>query len=37
MWRSAIFGYSYGGFAAAAAVVRENSPYACAISGAPVT
>lgn len=35
--RMAIFGYSYGGFAAAAAVVRENSPYACAISGAPVT
>ncbi|WP_397606855.1 alpha/beta hydrolase family protein [Silanimonas sp.] len=35
--RIAIFGYSYGGFAAAAAVVRENSPYACAISGAPVT
>jgi len=33
----AIFGYSYGGFAAAAAVVRENSPYRCAISGAPVT
>ncbi|MGL6290392.1 MAG: alpha/beta hydrolase family protein [Silanimonas sp.] len=35
--RMAIFGYSYGGFAAAAAVVRPNSPYACAISGAPVT
>lgn len=35
--RIAIFGYSYGGFAAAAAVVRENSPYQCAISGAPVT
>lgn len=35
--RLAIFGYSYGGFAAAAAVVRPNSPYACAISGAPVT
>lgn len=32
-----IFGYSYGGFAAAAAVVRPNSPYQCAISGAPVT
>lgn len=32
-----IFGYSYGGFAAAAAVVRPNSPYRCAISGAPVT
>ncbi len=35
--RIAIFGYSYGGFAAAAATVRPNSPYACAISGAPVT
>ena len=35
--RIAIFGYSYGGFAAAAAVVRQNSPYQCAISGAPVT
>jgi dipeptidyl aminopeptidase/acylaminoacyl peptidase len=32
-----IFGYSYGGFAAAAAAVRPNSPYRCAISGAPVT
>ncbi|MCH2457044.1 MAG: prolyl oligopeptidase family serine peptidase [Henriciella sp.] len=30
----AIFGYSYGGFAAFAATVRENSPYQCAISGA---
>ena len=35
--RIAIFGYSYGGFAAAAATVRPNSPYQCAISGAPVT
>jgi dienelactone hydrolase len=35
--RLVIFGYSYGGFAAAAAVVRPNSPYRCAISGAPVT
>lgn len=35
--RLAIFGYSYGGFAAAAAVVRPDSPYQCAISGAPVT
>ena len=35
--RIAIMGYSYGGFAAAAAVVRPNSPYVCAISGAPVT
>jgi dipeptidyl aminopeptidase/acylaminoacyl peptidase len=31
-----IFGYSYGGFAAVAAVVRPNSPYQCAIAGAPV-
>ena len=35
--RIAIFGYSYGGFAAAAAAVRPGSPYQCAISGAPVT
>lgn len=35
--RIAIFGYSYGGFAAAAATVRANSPYQCAIAGAPVT
>ena len=35
--RLAIFGYSYGGFAASAAVVRPNSPYQCAIAGAPVT
>lgn len=35
--RLAIFGYSYGGFAAAAAVVRPDSPYQCAISGAPIT
>lgn len=34
--RLAIFGYSYGGFAAVAATVRENSPYQCAIAGAPV-
>lgn len=34
--RIAIFGYSYGGFAAVAAVVRPNSPYQCAIAGAPV-
>jgi pimeloyl-ACP methyl ester carboxylesterase len=32
-----IFGYSYGGFAAAAASVLPDSPYRCAISGAPVT
>lgn len=35
--RMVIFGYSYGGFAAAAATVRPDSPYRCAISGAPVT
>jgi dienelactone hydrolase len=34
--RIAIFGYSYGGFAAVAATVRDNSPYQCAIAGAPV-
>lgn len=34
--RIAIFGYSYGGFAAVAATVRENSPYQCALAGAPV-
>lgn len=34
--RLAIFGYSYGGFAAVAATVRPNSPYQCAIAGAPV-
>lgn len=33
----AIFGYSYGGFAAFAATVRENSPYQCAIAGAGVS
>jgi dipeptidyl aminopeptidase/acylaminoacyl peptidase len=31
-----MFGYSYGGFASVAAVVRPNSPYQCAIAGAPV-
>lgn len=35
--RLAIFGYSYGGFAAAAATVRPDSPFRCAIAGAPVT
>ncbi|HIG22781.1 MAG TPA: S9 family peptidase [Henriciella marina] len=35
--KMAIFGYSYGGFAAFAATVRENSPYQCAISGAGVS
>jgi dipeptidyl aminopeptidase/acylaminoacyl peptidase len=34
--RMAIFGYSYGGFAAIAASVRPNSPYRCAVSGAGV-
>ena len=34
--RIAIFGYSYGGFAAVAAVVRSPSPFKCAIAGAPV-
>lgn len=32
----AIFGYSYGGFAAVAASVRSPSPFQCAIAGAPV-
>ncbi|MCI4645004.1 MAG: prolyl oligopeptidase family serine peptidase [Hyphomonadaceae bacterium] len=30
----AIFGYSYGGYAAMAAATRANSPYQCAIAGA---
>lgn len=34
--RIAIFGYSYGGFAAIAATVRPSSPYQCAIAGAGV-
>jgi dipeptidyl aminopeptidase/acylaminoacyl peptidase len=34
--RLAIFGYSYGGFAAIAASVRPNGPYVCAIAGAGV-
>lgn len=34
--RIAIFGYSYGGFAAVAATVRPDGPYQCAIAGAPV-
>lgn len=34
--RMAMFGYSYGGFAAMAAAVRPNSPYQCAIAGAGV-
>ena len=32
--RIAIYGYSYGGYAAMAAIVRPDSPYQCAISGA---
>ncbi len=32
--RIAIYGYSYGGYAAMAATVRPNSPYQCAIAGA---
>ncbi len=32
-----IFGYSYGGFAAIAATVRPDTPFKCAIAGAPVS
>ena len=32
-----IFGYSYGGFAAIAATVRDVTPFRCAIAGAPVS
>lgn len=32
----AIFGYSYGGFAAIAATVRPNGPYVCSLAGAGV-
>jgi len=32
--RLAIYGYSYGGYAAMAAVVRPDTPYKCAIAGA---
>jgi len=35
--RIAIFGYSYGGFAAMAAVVRPDGPFRCAIAGAGVS
>lgn len=35
--RIAIFGYSYGGFAAMAAAVREDGPFKCAIAGAGVS
>ena len=34
--RMAIFGYSYGGWAAIAATVRPQSPYRCALAGAGV-
>ncbi|NNK50191.1 MAG: S9 family peptidase [Xanthomonadales bacterium] len=34
--RVAVFGYSYGGFAAIAATVRPDGPFKCAIAGAPV-
>jgi dipeptidyl aminopeptidase/acylaminoacyl peptidase len=34
--RIAIYGYSYGGFAAVAADVRSPSPFQCAVAGAPV-
>ncbi len=32
--RIAMFGYSYGGYAAMAAIVRQDTPYQCAIAGA---
>jgi dipeptidyl aminopeptidase/acylaminoacyl peptidase len=35
--RVAIFGWSYGGYAAFAASVRENGPFACSIAGAGVS
>lgn len=35
--RMAIFGWSYGGYAAFAASVRENGPFKCAIAGAGVS
>lgn len=35
--RLAMFGYSYGGFAAMAAAARPNTPYQCAIAGAGVS
>jgi dipeptidyl aminopeptidase/acylaminoacyl peptidase len=35
--RIAIFGYSYGGFAAFAASVRPGGPFKCAIAGAGVS
>lgn len=35
--RISIFGWSYGGYAAFAAAVRENSPFICSIPGAGVS
>jgi len=35
--RIAIFGYSYGGFAAIAATVRPKGPFVCALAGAGVS
>jgi dipeptidyl aminopeptidase/acylaminoacyl peptidase len=35
--RTAMFGWSYGGYAAFAASIRENGPFACAIAGAGVS
>ncbi len=35
--RVAMFGYSYGGYAAFAASIRPNGLYRCAIAGAPVS
>lgn len=32
--RIAMYGFSYGGYAAMAAIVRDNPPYQCAIAGA---
>ncbi len=32
--RVAMYGFSYGGYAAMAAIVRDNPPYQCAIAGA---
>lgn len=35
--RIALFGFSYGGYAAFAASIRDNSPYKCAVAGAGVS
>ncbi len=32
--RVAMYGFSYGGYAAMAAIVRDDPPYQCAIAGA---